>query len=147
MKKTILTGFVSELALSACALACLIVAAVFGKAALIVSSAVVMLALLYIAGGFYAEHLKPGCSYFDWVFWFCNVFCVEWTWNIFCKTWTWEIFCKKWTWQIFLKQWIWQTFCVSWVWQTFCKKWVWQSFCIGVVYNLFHKDKQNEENT
>ena len=105
MKKAVLTGFISELALSVCALTCLIVAAVFGQAALIVASALVMLALLYIAGGFYVEHVKPENTYFDWAVWFWNIFCVEWTWNIFCKQWTWNIFCVEWTWNIFCKQW------------------------------------------
>ena len=121
MKKAILTGFISELVLFACALACLIVAAVFGQIALIIGSAIVMLALLYIAGGFYTEHVKPGNCYFDWAIWFWNVFCVQWTWQIFCK------------------EWVWNTFCVAWVFETFCKKWVWQNFCIDTVGKLFSK--------
>ena len=157
MKKAVLTGFISELALSVCALTCLIVAVVFGQAALIVASALVMLALLYIAGGFYVEHVKPENTYFDWAIWFWNIFCVEWTWNIFCVEWTWNIFCKQWvwntfcvewtwktfckawTWEIFCKAWVWNTFCKAWVWNTFCKAWVWQGFCIGIVYKLFNK--------
>ena len=139
MKKAILTGFISELALSVCALACLIVAAVFGQIALIIGSAIVMLALLYIAGGFYAEHVKPENGYFDWVIWFWNVFCVQWTWEIFCKVWVWNTFCKAWVWNTFCKAWVWNTFCVAWTWKTFCKKWVWQGFCIDIVGKLFSK--------
>ena len=147
MKKTILTGFISELALASLSLACLIVAAVFGHAGLIVASVLVMLSLLYIAGGFYMEHVTPGSQYFNWAVWFWNVFCVEWTWNIFCKEWTWNTFCKAWTWEIFCKKWTWNTFCKEWVWETFCKKWVWQAFCINTVYKLFTEKKQNNEST
>ena len=124
MKKTILTGFCSELALASLALACLIMAAVLGDVALIVTSALVMLSLLYIAGGFYVEHVTPESKYFDWVVWFWNVFCVEWTWEIFCK------------------KWVWQTFCREWVWKTFCIEWIWQAFCINTVYKLFTNMKQ-----
>ena len=138
MKKTILTGFISELALAFLALACLVVAAVFGEVALIVASVFVMLSLLYIAGGFYAEHVTPGSKYFNWVVWFWSVFCVEWTWNIFCKQWTWQTFCKKWTYE---------TFCKAWVWETFLKKWVWQAFCVNTVYKLFTNTKQDNEST
>ena len=98
MKKPLLIGLITELVLSALALACLIVAAVFGKVGLIIGSAIVMLALLYIAGGFLMEHLHPGTKYFNWVAWFWNVFCVAWTWEIFCKVWVWQIFCKAWVW-------------------------------------------------
>ena len=140
MKKPILIGFICELALAACALACLIIAAVFGKVALIVGSAIVMLALLYIAGGFLMEHLHPGNGYFNWFIWFCNVFCVEWTWKIFLKSWTWEIFLKQWTWNIFLKSWTWEIFLKKWVWNTFCVAWVWNTFCVAWVWNVFCKD-------
>lgn len=129
MKKIILTGFISELALATLALACLIVSAVFGKVALIIASVFVMLTLLYIAGGFYAEHAIPESKYFNWVIWFGTVFCVEWTWNIFCKKWTWETFCKAWTYE------------------TFCKKWVWQAFCVNTVYKFFTNMKRDKEST
>ena len=147
MKKTILTGFISELALATLALACLIMAAVFGKVALIVASVFVMLSLMYIAGGFYMEHVTPGFKYFNWAVWFWSVFCVEWTWNIFCKEWTWNTFCKAWTWNTFCKKWTWNTFCKEWVFETFCKKWIWQAFCINTVYKLFTDKKQNNEST
>ena len=142
MKKVVLTGFISELVLSACALSCLVISAVFGQAALIVASALVMLSLLYIAGGFYAEHVKPENSYFNWVVWFWNIFCVEWTWKIFCKQWTWKTFCVEWTWNTFCKAWTWEIFCKAWVWNTFCKAWIWQGFCIGIVYKLFSKSSR-----
>ena len=141
MKKPILIGFICELALAACALACLIIAAVLGSVGLVIGSALVMLALLYIAGGFLMEHLKPGCNYFDWVAWFWTVFCVQWTWEIFCKKWTWEIFCKQWTWEIFCKKWTWEIFCKKWTWETFCKAWVWQTFCVNILYKKFDKWK------
>ena len=139
MKKPVLIGLICELSLAALALACLIIAAVFGKVALIIASAVVMLALLYIAGGFLMEHYKPGSSYFDWAVWFWNVFCVEWTWKIFCVEWTWNIFCKAWTWEIFCKAWVWNKFCKEWVWNTFCKAWVWNKFCKAWVWEAFCK--------
>ena len=157
MKKPILIGLICEATLAALALACLIVAAVFGKVALIVASAVVMLALLYIAGGFIMEHYKPGNGYFDWAIWFWNVFCVEWTWKIFLVEWTWKTFLVEWTWKIFLVEWTWKTFCKEWVWETFCKKfmwktvhldkfwhvfcveWVWKVFCVAWVWEVFCK--------
>ena len=132
MKKPLLIGLIVELVLSALALACLIIAAVFGKVGLIIGSAIVMLALLYIAGGFLMEHLHPGTKYFDWAAWFWNVFCVAWTWEIFCKVWVWQIFCKAWVWEIF---------CKKWVWQKFCKAWVWQTFCVNILYKKFDKWK------
>ena len=141
MKKPVLIGLICELSLAALALACLIIAAVFGKVALIIASAVVMLALLYIAGGFLMEHYKPGSSYFDWAVWFWNVFCVEWTWKIFCVEWTWNIFCKAWTWEIFCKAWVWNKFCKEWVWNTFCKAWVWEAFCKKFMWKTVHLDK------
>ena len=153
MKKSIRAGFISELSLAVCALACLVVSAVLGNVGLIIGSSVVMLALLYIAGGFYAEHRQPGCAYFNWVAWFWTVFCVEWTWNTFCKAWTWETFCKtwvwntfcvEWTWNTFCKAWTWNTFCKAWVWETFCKKWIWQSFCINIVYKTFSKKNETK---
>jgi len=115
MKKPLLIGLICELVLAVLALACLVVAAVFGKVGLIIGSAIVMLALLYIAGGFLMEHFKPGTSYFNWVAWFWNVFCVQWVWQIFCKTWVWEILCKQ---------------------------WIWQSLCIDIVYNKFKKNDE-----
>ena len=104
MKKPILIGLICEVSLALLALVCLIVAAVFGKVGLVIGSAVVMLALLYIAGGFVMEHYKPGNKYFNWAIWFWNVFCVEWVWEAFCKDRFWNGFCigmvynrhKKW---------------------------------------------------
>ena len=141
MKKPILWGLICEVSMAALALACLIVAAVFGKVALVIASAVVMLALLYIAGGFVMEHYKPGSTYFDWAVWFWNVFCVEWTWKIFCKEWTWNTFCKAWVWEIFCKKWTWNIFCKEWVWKTFCKAWVWETFCKKFMWKTVHLDK------
>ena len=114
MKKPLLLGLICEIALSACALAVLIVSAVIGAVGPAIFAGVVVIALLYIAGGFIMEHFRPGCHYFDWVEWFITVFCVDWIWNTFCK---------------------------SWIFETFCKKWVWQKFCINTVYRRIEKYK------
>ena len=119
MKKTHLLGMIIQLVLAAVALSCLIIASVYENVALIIASAVVLLALLYIAGGSLVAHLAPKFNYFGWVVWFCKVFCVKWVWQTFCLGWFWPVFCKAW---------VWDTFCVKWVWQTFCVKWVYQKF-------------------
>ena len=84
MKKSNRLGLITELALSAGALVCLIIAAVFGNVPLLIASVVVTLVLLYIAGGFLADHLKPGCNYFGPVIWFWNVVCKKYVWQKFC---------------------------------------------------------------
>ena len=110
MKKPLLIGLICELSLALLAIACLVVAAVFGKVGLIIASSIVILALLYLAAGFILEHFMPGNPYYSWIVWFGNVFCIEWTWKIFCK---------------------------EWVWETFCKDWFWYGFCIGKIYNKY----------
>ena len=145
IKKPVLIGFICEVVLSLLAIACLVVASVFGKVGLIIGSIVVLLALLYFAVGFALEHFMPGNPYYSWIIWFGNVFCIEWTWNIFLKKWTWEIFLKKWTWEIFCKEWVWNTFCKAWVWETFCKDWFWYGFCIGKIYNKYRTWEEEEE--
>ena len=87
MKKSNLIGLISELSLAFCALICLVISAIFGNISLLVVSAVVMLVLLYAAGGFLAQHLKPELDYY---------LPARWLWNVFCKQWVWQIFCKKW---------------------------------------------------
>ena len=153
MKKPILIGLICELSLALLTLACLIVAAVFGKVGIVIGSVIVLLALLYFAAGFVLEHLMPGNPYYSWIIWFGKVFCIEWTWNIFLKKWTWDIFCKEWVWNTFFKEWIWEIFCKEWVWETFCKEWVWQifckekvwhGFCINKVYRRFKKKETVE---
>ena len=140
MKKTILIGLICELSLALLTIACLIVAAVFGKVGLVIGSVIVLLALLYLAAGFVLEHLMPGNPYYGWIIWFGKVFCIEWTWNIFLKKWTWDIFCKEWVWNTFCKEWVWETFCKEWVWNTFCKEWVWETFCKEWVWETFCKE-------
>ena len=141
MKKNNLIGMISEFVLAAGALVCLIISAVYGNVALIIASSVVMLALLYIAGGFLVAHLAPDFNYFGWVIWFWNVFCKEWVWQTFCKKWVWNTFCKGWFFPVFCKAWVWETFCVAWVWQTFCVKWIWRGFCVNLLYKKFDKWK------
>ena len=84
MKKTNLVGLIAECGLAAVALFSLIFAAYHGNAGLIVASALVLLGLLYAAGGFLMEQYKPGSKYFDPAIWFWNVFCKEWVWQRFC---------------------------------------------------------------
>ena len=67
MKKSIRNALICEVILFALALAALIVAIVFEKVGLIIASAIVMAALLYIVGGFIFEHFKPGNKYFNGV--------------------------------------------------------------------------------
>ena len=141
MKKTILIGLICELSLALLTIACLIVAAVFGKVGLVIGSVIVLLALLYLAAGFVLEHLMPGNPYYGWIIWFGKVFCIEWTWNIFLKKWTWDIFCKEWVWNTFCKEWVWETFCKEWVWNTFCKEWGWETFCKEWVWQIFCMEK------
>ena len=147
IKKPILIGLICELSLVLLTIACLVVAAVFGKVGLVIGSIIVLLALLYLAAGFVLEHFMPGNPYYSWIIWFGTVFCIEWTWNIFCKEWTWNIFIKKWTWNIFCKEWVWNIFCIEWVWNIFCKEWVWQAFCINTVYDKFRKHHVSGELT
>ena len=141
MKKPILIGLICELSLALLTIACLIVAAVFGKVGLVIGSVIVLLALLYLAAGFVLEHLMPGNPYYGWIIWFGKVFCIEWTWNVFLKKWTWDIFCKEWVWNTFCKEWVWNTFCKEWVWETFCKEWVWETFCKEWVWQIFCMEK------
>ena len=141
MKKPILIGLICELSLALLTIACLIVAAVFGKVGLVIGSVIVLLALLYLAAGFVLEHLMPGNPYYGWIIWFGKVFCIEWTWNVFLKKWTWDIFCKEWVWNTFCKEWVWNTFCKEWVWNTFCKEWVWETFCKEWVWQIFCMEK------
>ena len=141
MKKPILIGLICELSLALLTIACLIVAAVFGKVGLVIGSVIVLLALLYLAAGFVLEHLMSGNPYYGWIIWFGKVFCIEWTWNVFLKKWTWDIFCKEWVWETFCKEWVWNTFCKEWVWETFCKEWVWETFCKEWVWQIFCMEK------
>ena len=150
MKKPILIGLICEVSLALLALACLIVAAVFGKIALVIGSAIVMLALLYMAVGFVFEHFNPGNAYYNWIIWFWNVFIVEWTWKIFLVEWTWKTFIVEWTWKIFCVKWIWNVFCKKFMWKTvhldkfwqvFCVEWVWNVFCKKFMWKTVHLDK------
>ena len=93
MRKPLLIGLICEFSLALGALAILIAAAFLNAPGLVVVSALVMLALIYIGVGFIFEHVKPNCGYFHWVEVFVTVFCVEWVWNTFCVDWVWHSFC------------------------------------------------------
>ena len=153
MKKLNLIGLISQSALAAVALLCLILSAINGYVALIVISALVMIAVLYLAGSYVANHFAPELNYFAGPIWFWNVFCKDWVWNVFCKEWIWGvfclIFCKKWVWEIFCKSWVWETFCKNWVfdtflkkwtWNKFCKEWIWSAFCVKFMWRTVHLD-------
>ena len=120
MKKLNFIGLIYELSLTAAALVCLIISAIYGNVLLICASVFDLVALLLMAGWFLAGYLGNKLSYVKWL---------------------WQVFCKEWVWQIFCKQWVWEIFCKEWVWETFCKKWVWKKFCVELVYGKFDKWK------
>ena len=120
MKKLNFIGLIYELSLTAAALVCLIISAIYGNVLLICASVFDLVALLLMAGWFLAGYLGNKLSYVKWL---------------------WQVFCKEWVWQIFCKQWVWEIFCKKWVWETFCKKWVWEKFCVELVYGKFDKWK------
>lgn len=78
MKKSLLIGMICEFVLAACALAILIVAAIFGAAGLAICAGLVFALLVYAGVGFIVENKSPGNRYFGWSIWFWNVFCVKW---------------------------------------------------------------------
>ena len=63
MKKLYYQGFWCEIALSALALVCLVVSAICGKTGLIWGSAIVMLALLFMAAWCYIGYLIRGLKF------------------------------------------------------------------------------------
>lgn len=69
---------ICEFVLAACALAILIVAAVFGAPGLAICAGLVFALLVYAGVGFIVENNSPGNPCFAWVIWLWNVFCVKW---------------------------------------------------------------------